>query len=60
MRVFVSHNAAIMCHRAPYSYYFHTPRTQMTLLRSRDTTNRALIDLILDLFGKLPRYPKHQ
>ena len=37
VRVFMSHAAAIMCHRAPFSYYFHTHRTQMTQLRSRDT-----------------------
>ena len=29
--------AAIMCLHAPFSYYFHTPRTQMSQLRSRDT-----------------------
>jgi hypothetical protein len=43
MYVFLSHAAAIMCPHEPFSYYFHTPRTQMTQLRSRDT--KAVHDL---------------
>ena len=45
VRVFMSHAAAVMYPHAPFSYCFHTPRTQMTQLRSRDTNLKAVHNL---------------
>jgi hypothetical protein len=56
VRVFMSHAAPVMCPHAPFSYHSHTPRTQMTQLRSRDT--KAVHHLWTSF--QLLKYPCHR